>query len=82
MAKVTSSKPEFAAMGKDDGDAERDGGGPAQHELDDEGDKALAEEKNHAPGEDRAGRNDDQSQVDRHAHGDEEQADEDVAERA
>ena len=69
-------------MGKDDGDAERDGGGPAQHEPDDEGDKALAEEKNHAPGEDRAGRNDDQSQVDRDAHGDEEQADEDVAKRA
>ena len=34
---------EFAAMGEDDGDAERDRGGPAQHEPDDECDKALAE---------------------------------------
>ena len=73
---------EFTAVGKDDGDAQRDGGGPAQHEPDDEADKALAEDKDQAPGEDRAGRNDDQSQVDRHAHRDEEQADEDVAERA
>ena len=46
---------EFAAVGKDDGDAQRDCGGPAQDEPDDEADKALAEDKDQAPGEDRAG---------------------------
>ena len=34
---------EFTTMGEDDGDAERDRGGPAQQEPDDECDKALAE---------------------------------------
>ena len=59
MAKVTSSRPKSAADGEDYGDMvarER----PCQHEPTTKR-KALAEEKNHAPGEDRAGRNDDQS---------------------
>lgn len=73
---------EFAPMGEVGGDAQGQGGSSAKREADEEGHQAFPEHHHQAPRQDRAGRDDDQREIDPHPHGDEEQADKDVAKRA
>ena len=82
MAKVTSSRPNSPPWARMTATRSAIVAGRRSTSPTTKVTRPLPKRRTMHQSEDRAGRNNDQSQVDRHAHGDEEQADEDVAERA